>query len=174
MTIESEIQMRRIEPFSEKGMTPVVGIVLLLAITVLLVGTAGAFFFGFTQQPVEPEQPRAVIEFEDSIGSGSDTVTIKHTSGELVLVENLYVELDGAECTGSGSPDGRYNVADDFDFPAEEMGAGMTTQVGQELGPGGTVVCAGAGNELDLSDATVTVGWENADGNSGTYAEWEH
>lgn len=169
----TETRMRHAEQLDDRAATPVVGVVLLLAITVLLVGTAGAFFFGFTQQPAEAEQPMAVIEFEDDIGSGSDTVTIKHTGGERVLAANLYVELDGAACTGGGSPDGRYNVADDFGFPAEEMSAGMTTQVGRELGPGGTVLCGGAGNELDLSDATITVGWENADGNSGTYAEWE-
>jgi flagellin-like protein len=166
--------MRHTKRLNDRGVTPVVGVVLLVAITVLLAGTAGAFFFGFTQQPAEAEQPRAVIEFEDSVDSGSDTVTIKHTSGKQILAENLYVNLDGTECTGSGSPDGRYNVADDFNFPAEEMGAGMTTQVGQELGPSGAVVCAGAGNGLDLSDATITVSWENANGNTGTYAEWEH
>ncbi|WP_340101346.1 type IV pilin N-terminal domain-containing protein [Salinibaculum salinum] len=164
--------MKRTKRLDDRGIPPVMSSILVLTITVLLVGTAGSFFFGFTQRPVEPEQPRAVIEFEDSIGSGSDTVTIEHTSGERVLAANLYVELDGAECTGSGSPDGQYTVASDFDFPAEEIDSGMTTQVGRELGPGGTAVCAGAGNELDLTDATVTVGWENADGDSGTYAEW--
>lgn len=165
--------MKRTEHLDDRGVTPVAGSILLLTIAILLVGTAGASFFGFSQQPAEAEQPRATIEFADSVGSGSDTVTVKHTGGKPVLAANLYVELDGATCTGSGSPDGQYNVADDFNFPAEEMSPEMTTQVGQELGPSGTVICSGAGSALDLSDATITVSWENADGNSGTYTEWE-
>ncbi len=165
--------MRDTEQPDDRAVTRVVGVVLLLAITALLVGTAGASLFGFTQQPAEAEQPRATIEFAGSVGSGSDTVTVEHTGGEPVLAANLYVELDGATCTGSGSPDGRYNVADDFNFPAAEMSAEMTTQVGQELGPSGTAICDGAGSALNLSDATITVGWENADGTSGTYNEWE-
>lgn len=53
------------------------------------------------------------------------------------------------------------------------MSAEMITQVRRELGPSGTVICSGAGSALDLSDATITVGWENADGDSGTYTEWK-
>ena len=153
-------------------MAPVIGIILLLAITVLLVGTAGAFFFGFTQQPAEAEQPRVAFDFEADVGGGSDTLEIKHTSGKKVLAENLYVELEDAQCSASGSPDGRYNLAEDFDFPAEKMGAGMTAQVGTELGPGGTVICSGTGNDLNLSGATVTLIWENGNGASSPYRSW--
>lgn len=159
----------------ERGITPVVGIVLLVAITVLLAGTAGAFFFGFADRPAEVEQPTVAFEFEDSVGSGDDTVTVKHTSGEKVLAKNLYVKVTDAECAGgSGSPDGRYNVKDDFDFPAEEMGAGMSFQFGADMDlDGNRDLCTGGGT-LDLSDATLTVVWENADGSSGTYKEWQN
>lgn len=156
----------------ERAVTPVVGVVLLLAITVLLAGTAAAFFFGFTDQPAEAAQPTAAFEFDADVGSGSDTVTIAHASGDVILAANLYVDIAGATCTGSKSPNGRYEVADDFDFPAEEISAGMSVQVGRELGPGGTVLCPGGGSELDLSDATVTLVWENDGGASGTYRTW--
>lgn len=166
--------MIRHDRFDDRGVTPVVGIVLLIAITVLLAGTIGAFVFGFSDEPAEAEQPTAAFEFEDDVDSGSsDTVTIEHASGEQVLAENLYVKIDDAACTGSGSPDGRYNVADDFDYPNDDMGAGETTQVGRELGPGGTTLCPGAGNQLDLSNATITLVWENSKGASRTYQNWD-
>jgi flagellin-like protein len=166
--------MREHERFDDRAVTPVVGIVLLLAITVLLAGTMGAFVFGFSNEPAEAEQPAAVFEFEDDVQPGSsDTMTIKHVSGKPVLAGNLYVKIDDAACTGGGSPDGRYSVADDFDYPSDDMGAGETTQVGKELGPGGTTLCAGASNQLDLSDATVTVVWENSEGATGTYQRWD-
>jgi FlaG/FlaF family flagellin (archaellin) len=142
--------------------------------SVLLAGTIGAFVFGFSNDPAEAEQPAAAFEFEDDIQSGSsDTVTIKHVSGKPVLAENLYVTIDGTTCTGGGSPDGRYSVADDFNYPSDDMGAGETTQVANELGPGGTTLCAGASNQLDLSDATITVAWEHSEGVTGTYQCWD-
>jgi flagellin-like protein len=155
-----------------RAVTPVVGVVIMVVITVLLAGTAGAFFFGITDQPAEADRPTAVFEFEDDLDSGSDTVRIAHVSGEAVSAENLYVVIEGARCTAGGSPDGRYGVADDFDFPAAEMRAGMSTQVGAELGPSGTAICAGASNDLTLSDATVTLVWENSDGDEGTFTSW--
>lgn len=146
-----------------RAVTPVVGIVLLLAITVLLGGTAAAFFLGVADQPAESEQPTAAFEFEDDVGSGPDTVTVEHVSGDKVHAKNLYIKVDGATCDSGGSPDGRYNVADDFSLSATEMGAGMTVQVGNNL-------CTGGG--LNLSDATITVVWANSEGASGTYQSW--
>ena len=159
-------------PRSERGVTPAVGVVLILAITVLLVGTAGAFFFGFTQQPAEAEQPTATFEFDGDVTSGSDTVTVEHVSGQHILAENLYVEVDGATCSGGGSPDGRYNVAEDFSIGGSEMSAGMTVQVGTDLDFDGTRDLCTGGGDLDLSKATVTVVWENSDGTTGTYDSW--
>jgi flagellin-like protein len=157
----------------ERAVTPVVGIVLLVAITVLLAGTAAAFFFGITDQTAEAEQPTAAFEFEDDVGGGSDTVTVKHVSGQPVLAVNLYIKVEGATCSsGGGSPDGRYNVADDFNLGADEMGAGMTVQVGTDLDFDGTRDLCPSGGDLDLSDATVTVLWENSEGASGTYESW--
>lgn len=155
-----------------RAVTPVVGIVLLLAITVLLGGTAAAFFLGVADQPAESEQPTAAFEFEDDVGSGSDTVTVEHVSGDKVHAKNLYIKVDGATCDSGGSPDGRYNVADDFSLSATEMGAGMTIQVRKDLDFDGTDdLCTGSG-DLDLSDATVTVVWANSEGASGTYQSW--
>lgn len=157
---------------NDRAMTPVIGIVLLIAITVLLAGTAGAFFFGFADDTTELSQPQTTIQFEDTISGGSDTVTVKHLNGESVEADNLYVRIDGARCSGGDNPNGRYNVDDDFGFPAEKMSAGMTVQVGKELGPGGTTICSGS--DLDLTDATVTVTWDSGESKTRTYASWEY
>jgi flagellin-like protein len=157
---------------NDRAVSPVIGVVVMVAITVLLVGTAGAFFFGFSDQSVESSQPTAVFEFEADIASGSDAVTVKHTSGESIDTDNLYVDVEGAQCSAGGSPDGRYSVADDFSIGASEMRAGMTVQVGTDLDFDGTRDLCTGGGDLDLSDATVTVVWENRDGSNGTYSSW--
>jgi FlaG/FlaF family flagellin (archaellin) len=148
--------------------SPVVGIVLTTVITVPLAGTAGACLFYLSDRRAEAEQPTAVFEFEDDIGSGPDTVRTKHTSGDAVRADSLYIVIEDAQCTASGSPDGRYDVADDFEFLATEMRAGMSTQVGAELGPGGMALCVGTTNDRDLSRAAATLVRENSDGDSGT------
>jgi len=162
--------MKGHERINDRAVTPVVGIILLLAITVLLAGTAGAFFFGFADDNARSGQPRATIQFEDSIGSGSDTVTVKHVTGKSIDSDDLYVKIDGAKCSAGGSPDGRYNLKSDFGFSPSAMSAGMTVQVGSTLGPGGTTICSG---DLDLSSATIRVVWDNGEGQSGTYNTWE-
>lgn len=164
--------MNRTNASNDRATTPAIGVVLILAITVLLAGTAGAFFFGFTQQPAEAEQPTAAFEFDDDVGSGSDTVTVEHANGGNILAENLYITVEGAACSAGGSPDGRYNVAEDFSIGGDKMGAGMTVQVGTDLDFDGTRDLCTGGGDLDLSDATITVRWENSDGASGTYNSW--
>lgn len=150
----------------DRAVTPVVGIVLLLALTVLLAGTIGAFVSGFSEEPAEAEQPAATFEFEEDISSGgSDSITVEHKNGSPILAENLYVKVDDATCSESGTAVGRYNIADDLAFPSNEMGTGKTVLVSA------TQVCSGG--DLDLSAATVMVVWENSEGTSGTYQHWE-
>lgn len=158
----------------DSAVSPVVGVILLIALTVLLAATAATFMVGLTDQNADEGAPTAKFHFDyEPADSGSDTVTIEHESGEKATAENLYVDIEGAECTsGSEDPNGRYNVDEDFDFPSEEVTAGSTIQVGPDLDLDGTRdLCTGGGN-LDLSNSSLTVLWDDGSASSTVYS-WQ-
>ncbi|MHB9288277.1 type IV pilin [Halobacteriales archaeon Cl-PHB] len=153
----------------ESGVSPVIGIVLMVAITVLLAATVAAFVFGFDDKAQNAQSPTVALGFDYDAGGGShDTLVVKHQSGEAVAVENLYLQIDGATCSGGGpSPDGRYNVADEYSLSGD-LKAGMTVLV-DENNP----VNACSSGRLDLSGARISVVWQSQSGTSTTLQSWE-
>jgi len=151
----------------DRALSPVVGVLLLLALTVLLGATTASFVVGFSDQKVEDSAPTAKFSFEYQSGSGSDLVTVKHESGDTVTAEYASVVIDGASCVGGpDDPNGRYNLADEFKLPGPEMTAGMTVQIRPNTDFSGSRELCTGGGDLDLSDATVDIVWD--DGGSGT------
>lgn len=145
-----------------RGLTPVVGIVLLIAITLLLASTVAAFAFGLGDQTRETRVPTVAVSFEyERVDGGDDTLDIVHKSGEDVAVDNLDVDIEGATCSG-GNPDGHYDLAD-FG-PSGEFTAGETATI-----DGSSFSCSG---DLDLSTATVRVTWVSEAGASTEIQTW--
>ncbi len=153
----------------ESGVSPVIGIVLMVAITVLLAATVAAFVFGFDDKAQSADSPTVALGFDYDAGGGShDSLTIHHQSGNAVALDNLYVQISDAKCAGSGTPpNGRYNVADEYSLSGE-LKAGMTLTV-DESEPVGSC----SASRLDLSDATVAVVWESDAGTSTTLQRWQ-
>lgn len=91
-----------------RGVPPVIGVVLLVAITVILAAGTATFVFGVGDEPA-PVTPTATFSLEyNSTGS---SVEITHTGGDAVRGDNLYVRgesLDesGAWANGDGSMSG--------------------------------------------------------------------
>ena len=153
----------------DSGVSPVIGIVLMVAITVLLAATVAAFVFGFGDSARDAETPTVALGFDyEAGGAGHDALVITHQSGTSVDVDYLYVQVDDARCSGSATPpDGRYSVADDFGLSGNLV-AGMTVTV-DETSP----VPACSGGRLDLSGATVRVVWQSPSGTSTTLQTWQ-
>lgn len=79
-----------------RAITPVIGIVLLVAITVLLVGGSAVFFFQLTDDP----EPVPETRFEFTYDAGANAVTVSHGSGEILSDTNtgkLVVVVNGAD-----------------------------------------------------------------------------
>jgi len=152
----------------ERGLGPVVGVVLLLAITVMLAGTVGLFAISMDgEAQVGPPTTAFGVDYEPGAG-GADAVTISHVGGDDVRPEQLFVVVDGAACRGGpGTPDGRY--AGDEWVGAAEMTAGMTLVVD---GDSPESHCTGGGT-LDLGGATIRVVWVYPDGRSTRLGSWE-
>jgi len=151
----------------QRGVSPVVGIVLLVAITVLLVGTAGAFFLGFTDDVGGPSAPTVAFSSNENLGSGSDTLGFTVKSSEGLGDGTVHVVVSGASCGGSVDPNKRYTPT----------GLGVTGDLtaGTTLPLDKRALCRGPANgPLDLSAARVSVVWVDAGDSTGTtYTTWE-
>jgi flagellin-like protein len=153
-------------PHADRGMTPVVGIALLVAITLLLAATVAAFALGIEDDQRSDRVPTVAVGFEfDSNAGADDRLTIVHKSGQAVDASRLDVVVSGAECVVGGTdPDGRYNVADDFGL-ADTLTAGETVRI-----DGATVACPSG--DLDLRGASVRVVWNPAGRTSTLLRTW--
>jgi flagellin-like protein len=138
----------------ERAVSPVIGIVLMVAIVVVLAATMGVFAMGFGDDPAT-RQPNIdfTFEFHDDAGAnGEDAVDIIHDGGETVAVADgddggtvaagdLYIVADypyeddtlskysGFECEAASGEhyECSFNFDDDadsFGLDDEEMSAG--------------------------------------------------
>lgn len=76
-----------------RGVSPVIGVVLLIAITVI-----GATAVGFTVSQ-EPPSPAPTATFELSVDAGADRLTLKHQRGDEIDLSSVRfrVTVDGEE-----------------------------------------------------------------------------
>ncbi|WP_331236045.1 type IV pilin N-terminal domain-containing protein [Natronorarus salvus] len=79
----------------ERAVSPVVGVVLMVAITVVLAGAAGAMLLGFG-----PLEPAPTVSY--SFSSSGDELTITHTHGRAIEAGTLTVHGVADEDTLAG------------------------------------------------------------------------
>ncbi|AKH96662.1 type IV pilin [Halanaeroarchaeum sulfurireducens] len=82
----------------ERATTPVVGIVLLVALTVILAAVLGSFVFGFGENLNEPA-PTAQISLSD--GGDAGEVNVSHQSGDAISFDDVSVIADGSTVTAT-------------------------------------------------------------------------
>jgi flagellin-like protein len=149
-----------------RGVSPVIGIVLIIAIAVVLAGTVGVFAFGISDE-TQPAAPDVAFSTEYDRTGASDSITLTVQSGDAVETDKLTLQLVDAEVvSGPSEP--------------EISGSPIANQAGTELEGGDTVTIdttttTASGSDLDLSDATVKVIWDpdpETDGPTNVIFEW--
>jgi len=143
---------------SERAVSPVIGVILMVAITVILSAIIGTFVLGLSDQ-VQPTSPQASFTFDwDGDASPSNTELYQGGSddsgvngGELIVTHNVGDTTDGA----------RLSLVDDDGGTAEPWPAGDVS-----AGDSATVAAG--------SDDVVRVVWTSEDGEeSATLASWD-
>jgi flagellin-like protein len=131
--------------------SPVIGVILMVAITVILAAVIATFVLGLGEQ-ISDTGPTASFDFEYNEDPNGDELTITHTSGNTIAAENLFIR-------GSDSDDGNWVGRD----------AGDSTTYGQ-----GSQIRSGSSVTVDVeSDDTVRVVWESSSGGqSKTLEDW--
>jgi flagellin-like protein len=98
-----------LHPEDGRAVSPVIGVILMVAITVILAAVVGSFVFGIGSQ-VQPSSPNANFQFDYSdAGSGTYNVTARHGGGDTIPnAETVSLsapgatdEFDGAVSAGS-------------------------------------------------------------------------
>jgi flagellin-like protein len=137
------------------AVSPVVGVILMVAITVLLAATAATFFLDFGSGNLGENAPQAAFSFDYDAG-GSDSLTIEHRSGDSIQAGSLYITVSGA----SG-----HNGQHEFTSLDGAPASGSTVAAGSR---------ATFSSASDLSDATVTLNWKPPERDQSIQlASWE-
>ncbi|POG56061.1 type IV pilin [Haloferax marisrubri] len=146
------MQIKRI--FTEsRAVSPVIGVILMVAITVILAAVIGTFVLGLGDQ-VGDTAPQASFAFDYDNDGGADDeaqVTITHESGDAVDADRLSISIDGA------APDGT-NYIESTAF-SDQVSAGDSA----------LITVGTAGSDTSWSGEVIRVVWTSESGsNSAT------
>ncbi|MFB6221389.1 MAG: type IV pilin [Halolamina sp.] len=160
------MQLRKL--YAEEGaVSPVVGIILMVAITAMLAAVIGTFVVGFDSNLQDAPQVTIDFEFDDGSGGTDDALDVEHGGGSVVQATRVTVAASEAVQYRSG---GSYTTASDGRVPWPEFD-GTTT----EITPGDAVTVYAASGD-NLNDATVKVVWDNgetgSESNTAVLGEW--
>ena len=132
----------------DDAVSPVIGVILMVAITVILAAVIGTFVLGLGGQ-VQNNAPSAQFTFNEDGGD----LTITHDGGQTVDVDNMNVSGDGdidaaaetdAECqqddwgAETWSGDGELSAGDSCTIPGTELSSGEEVRITWESDEGGT------------------------------------
>lgn len=147
---------------NERGVSEVLGVVLMVSITVLLAATAASMFLGF-QDELGDSSPTVAVDHDFDVEDGSHVLRIGHSGGDTVSADAVRIVVTGAEC---GGPErGTRFTSTGLGVPVPEVAAGWQVELARDT------VCESG--DLDLSGATVAVVWMSADGaSSQTLWQW--
>jgi len=121
---------------NERGVSPVIGVILMVAITVILAAVIGAFVLGLGDQ-VSETAPTATIDYEFD---NADGVTLSHEGGAELDNSTISININGsvAPTTGwDGNDDDMISAGDtitlssapDGDGESDEFASGDTVRV---------------------------------------------
>jgi flagellin-like protein len=104
----------------ERAVSPVIGVIMMVAVTVILAAVIGAFVFGLGGQ--QQQAPQAMFDFDFNEGE----VTISHDSGDALTRANIDVVIDGSavgeSALSSAGSDNRYTAGEGIYSGSVETG----------------------------------------------------
>ena len=97
----------------DRAVSPVIGVILMVAITVILAAVIGTFVLGLGDS-LGDNQPTA--QLSASIDYDGDNISIEHNGGDAIAANELsvIVNYDGDRFASDGTYDERFTVGDEF------------------------------------------------------------
>ena len=109
----------------DRAVSPVIGVILMVAITVILAAVIGTFVLGLSDQ-VGSDTPRASFGFDWD--SDTSTVTVTHESGDSIATSNLKVTESGGNSPATWT-DGGDDEISSGDYTTVTSASGNTVRV---------------------------------------------
>jgi len=162
----------------DDAVSPVIGVILMVAITVILAAVIGTFVLGLGEQ-VQDTSPNSQFEF--TYDSSAEQLEMKMTSGQPIPEDQLKVTsdtnfcpVDGGNSTSSDCPEGTGNSAVQEYGLDENAGAGTGNDAWVndevEVGTTFTITHESSGG---LDGAEVSLIWTSEGGDQGdTLRSW--
>ena len=113
----------------DRAVSPVIGVILMVAITVILAAVIGTFVLGLGDS-LGDNQPTAELSVDVSADSTNGTITVEHNGGDAIASGDLRIVVsDGTNSTqATGQFDERFSVGDTesgtFDINPDEGTSG--------------------------------------------------
>ncbi|KXA90876.1 hypothetical protein AKJ63_02125, partial [candidate division MSBL1 archaeon SCGC-AAA259D18] len=172
-----------------EGVSPVVGTILIIGITVIAVG--GVAYFVMSYKPPKPG-PLASLEFKGA-KVGAKNFSINHRGGDLLAVNDLTLRINGKDRTGGITSTGTFeagtsikvsinpelNYGDRIALVHEPSGAVIAKKTVKEVLPGGgeeEVTPGWKAVEEWTGSVSAPSGWsliESWSGQVGTLSGWQ-
>ena len=105
----------------DRGVSPVIGVILMVAITVILAAVIGTFVLGLGDS-LGDNQPTAQLSV-DNVDFTDNNVTIGHNGGDTIQGDDLRVTVNGDETT-EGFPGGSFAVGDSVELELDDITEG--------------------------------------------------
>jgi len=144
----------------DDAVSPVIGVILMVAITVILAAVIASFVLGLG--PSGDQQPTASFEF--SYDSGDSNLTITHENGDQIEVDNLYIRGDFDNSSIDNNNWNGFSGSADYSASGD-IGGNTAVSSGDTLTIHGDSDNSGVGSSYDLN-----VVWETDEG-SATLSE---
>ncbi|MFC6973978.1 type IV pilin [Halomicroarcula sp. GCM10025709] len=143
----------------DNAVSPVIGVILMVAITVILAAVIATFVLGLGDQ-VSNTAPQATFSFDYEAGAGNGngdgSLTVVHDGGDSIVASELF--LRGSTATGTNTYTGSWDQVNN-----SNSGLGQAGEV-----RAGTSVSTQVG-----SGDTVRIVYQSSDGgNSATLGRW--
>ncbi len=140
----------------DRAVSPVIGVILMVAITVILAAVIGTFVLGLGDQ-LQATAPQASFGFDTS--SDQTQVTITHESGDTIDAANVKISAtDNFTAVGGGVTDEASASWSDFTEADSEVSAGSSVTIEHHD-------AAGSGT---FAGETVRVIFDNPDSDSSS------
>ncbi|QPV62254.1 type IV pilin N-terminal domain-containing protein [Halosimplex litoreum] len=141
----------------DDAVSPVIGVILMVAITVILAAVIATFVLGLGDQ-VSNTSPQASFSFEWEVDTNDyGNLTVTHDGGETIQAQNLY--LRGSEGSNAAPTADLDSLGETWDNDAYSDDVGPTS----EVQAGMSIRLDGIG-----SDGEVSLVWQSTTGDSST------
>jgi len=145
----------------DKAVSPVIGVILMVAITVILAAVIGTFVLGLGDQ-VQSTTPQASFGFETTnVGDGdgtNDQVTVVHESGDTIDTNSLKVTVGSTTAYEDGSANTDPANLNVDGWTGSSVSAGSSLTINED----------GGGSVWDSGETTVRVIYDSPDSDSSS------